>query len=396
MDGEHASTSSSEDPEDEAANESDEQPAKAAALQGTDAPSTGQLSSTPTQKRRRVTRACDECRRKKIKCDGTQPCTHCTIYSYGQYMACVCGLARSSMFDVTMVIECTYDKPSNRRRNPTPQYVEALEDRLHRAEALLRNLLPDVDLDDPGVDSGVPQRMYPRIKQETPPQKPTSIGAHPHSTRPRKGGERSTGSSDNLLESMVDHTGSLDLDDQGHWDYHGQSSGIVYLRCLREQFGDLMGKAEGYGMPFLKTSRIASPRSLVNSPQSSTNLPMGHLRPHTEDLPPRACAIHLCENALDDACALMRIVHLPTFWAKFDRAYTLPREQYQDAECRFLPLLYVVLALGAVFAKSENSHLQKWGYENAIEQGCVLGHLVVQSGRLNTRLVSHGSVPHVL
>src|SRR5699024_3981923 len=33
------------------------------------------------QKRRRVTRACDECRRKKIKCDGKQPCTHCTVYS---------------------------------------------------------------------------------------------------------------------------------------------------------------------------------------------------------------------------------------------------------------------------------------------------------------------------
>jgi hypothetical protein len=37
----------------------------------------------PLQKRRRVTRACDECRRKKIKCDGKQPCTHCSVYSYG-------------------------------------------------------------------------------------------------------------------------------------------------------------------------------------------------------------------------------------------------------------------------------------------------------------------------
>lgn len=39
----------------------------------------------PMQKRRRVTRACDECRRKKIKCDGKQPCTHCTVYSYGKH-----------------------------------------------------------------------------------------------------------------------------------------------------------------------------------------------------------------------------------------------------------------------------------------------------------------------
>lgn len=42
-----------------------------------------QIPSHSLQKRRRVTRACDECRRKKIKCDGKQPCTHCTVYSYG-------------------------------------------------------------------------------------------------------------------------------------------------------------------------------------------------------------------------------------------------------------------------------------------------------------------------
>ena len=44
----------------------------------------GSKAPAPAQKRRRVTRACDECRRKKIKCDGKQPCTHCTVYSYGQ------------------------------------------------------------------------------------------------------------------------------------------------------------------------------------------------------------------------------------------------------------------------------------------------------------------------
>ena len=42
-----------------------------------------QTVQMPVQKRRRVTRACDECRRKKIKCDGKQPCTHCSVYSYG-------------------------------------------------------------------------------------------------------------------------------------------------------------------------------------------------------------------------------------------------------------------------------------------------------------------------
>lgn len=48
----------------------------------------------PMQKRRRVTRACDECRRKKIKCDGKQPCTHCTVYSYGKPLVRVVSLRK--------------------------------------------------------------------------------------------------------------------------------------------------------------------------------------------------------------------------------------------------------------------------------------------------------------
>jgi hypothetical protein len=46
----------------------------------------------PLQKRRRVTRACDECRRKKIKCDGKIPCTHCTVYSYGMRSQNILGI----------------------------------------------------------------------------------------------------------------------------------------------------------------------------------------------------------------------------------------------------------------------------------------------------------------
>lgn len=55
-------------------------------------------------KRRRVTRACDTCRQKKVKCDGKQPCIHCTVYSYN----------------------CTYDQPNIRNKKntgiPTPSF----------------------------------------------------------------------------------------------------------------------------------------------------------------------------------------------------------------------------------------------------------------------------------
>src|SRR5262245_14865554 len=37
-----------------------------------------------SRKRRRITRACDDCRRKKIKCDGKQPCESCADFHSGK------------------------------------------------------------------------------------------------------------------------------------------------------------------------------------------------------------------------------------------------------------------------------------------------------------------------
>ena len=62
-----------------------------------------QKPSAPMQKRRRVTRACDECRRKKIKCDGKQPCTHCTVYSYGAQNIMPLSVLRPHCTDVALL-----------------------------------------------------------------------------------------------------------------------------------------------------------------------------------------------------------------------------------------------------------------------------------------------------
>lgn len=62
-------------------------PTSVKAEQNADCASASGSAQMPVQKRRRVTRACDECRRKKIKCDGKQPCTHCSVYSYGRRLS---------------------------------------------------------------------------------------------------------------------------------------------------------------------------------------------------------------------------------------------------------------------------------------------------------------------
>ncbi|QIW95518.1 hypothetical protein AMS68_001036 [Peltaster fructicola] len=306
------------------------------------------VKATHMQKRRRVTRACDECRRKKIKCDGKQPCTHCTVYSY----------------------ECTYDQPSNRRRNPAPQYVESLEHRVHRAETLLHILIPNLDLNDPGIEAAVAQGWIPGAPGKGDPTAaltsslPTAAASSAAPAVNASSAPTALKGEANL-ESMVRAVAQLDIDNYGNYSYHGHSSGLSFMRRMREQLGELMGP-DVDSTPFVKTR----PRSQVHdSPRSALDSPSIADSPGS-DLPPRDVARQFCNNALNHAAAILRVVHQPSFWASFERIYSVAPELYQNDDHRFLPLLYSVMALGCLFGREEiTTSLGNFGYENAIQQG---------------------------
>lgn len=162
-----------------------------------------------------------------------------------------------------------------------------------------------------------------------------------------------------LLETMVDNSGCLDRDDQGHWDYHGHTSGVIFARRLRKQ----LGAAE------LPIARSRAMSQMLESPKSVSDSPQDTPLPPTHDLPPRAVARRLCHNALDDACSLMRFVHEPTFFASLERIYDVSPEQYSNDENSFLPLFHIVMAVGCLFSDDGAGTLDTAGYEGAIGQG---------------------------
>lgn len=96
-------------------------------------PDSAMLLDDPNDaKRRRIARACDMCRKKKIKCDGKMPaCTHCLNYK----------------------TECIFTQVEKKRAAPKgAKYIEGLENRLNRMEHLLRlSGLMDEDDDDLGA-----------------------------------------------------------------------------------------------------------------------------------------------------------------------------------------------------------------------------------------------------
>ncbi|PBK73560.1 hypothetical protein ARMSODRAFT_638994 [Armillaria solidipes] len=85
--------------------------------------------ASPVAKRRKMQRACDICRRKKIKCEGGRmpdvKCANCTSYN----------------------LDCTYVEASKKRRHPKG-YIETLENKLAKMELLLHKFMPNADIDE--------------------------------------------------------------------------------------------------------------------------------------------------------------------------------------------------------------------------------------------------------
>jgi hypothetical protein len=223
-------------------------------------------------------------------------------------------------------------------------------------------MAPSLSLDDPRLDTTSPEKLIAALRID----KPRDVSA----TNPGPAKEQqepgADGGDESLLETMMENSGSLDLDDEGHWDYHGHSSGVIFMQRLRKQFGNLALPLRSSSRPRPISQILESPQSQSESPQDSnhnSNLPPTH------DLPSKEVAMKLCRNTFDHACVLMRFVHEPSFFAMFDRIYDTPWDQFTNDEHTFLPLLYVVVAVGCLFSDDVESTLDVAGYEGAIGQG---------------------------
>jgi hypothetical protein len=222
-------------------------------------------------------------------------------------------------------------------------------------------VLPQVDLNDPNIDTIIQQRRQTANVKDA--------GHSAYSISPKGCDSNSVLEQDAQLRSMIESTGQLDLDESGHWDFHGGSSGAVFVRRMREQLGGLMGGQ--YGQHFLpRLPRPPLDPIFHHTPRSATESPHETGLPNTVDLPTRETAKLLVSNALNCACSLLRFVHQPSFYEMFDRIYDLPPDSFGDAENRFLPLLYVTLALGCMFyVEPHEDDSTETTYRTSIDQG---------------------------
>lgn len=173
---------------------------------------------------------------------------------------------------------------------------------------------------------------------------------------------------DAQIMSMIESIGQLELKEGGEWDFHGVSSGAVFIKRMRDHFKGLLGNE--YGIPFLPRPALPTGMFSLDSPRSNAGSPWdGSAVPNIYDLPPLDKVRTLCYYALDCATCLMRVVHQPSFYEKIDQLYSTPQDSWGNEEHRFLGLLYSVLALGCVYNVSQDDPDHPVTYKSALEEG---------------------------
>ncbi|KAK5951580.1 Gypsy retrotransposon integrase-like protein 1 [Knufia fluminis] len=300
-----------------------------------------------TQKKRsgkRTARACDECRMRKSKCDGLQPCEACQ--STDRY--------------------CTYNLSAGRSTGSGTR-IRILEDRLRRARAYLNEAqkrtpsLAHVDFDallGPTDESARSERQ------------------------PVAGSEDDDQDHHEKLESMMDSYGQMSTDTNGimERDFYGAASGLAWIQRARNYFGD----SDSGGSTEIEddnTNKSAAVQ-LFDAPLPTKQT----LQLDTADvrLPPRETATKLLRVVFTQVYPMFHFMCEQEFHESTDRIYQLDPHQYKERDHLFLLLLHLVMALGHLFSKEEHDRQGCW---SSVSQGMrhfVAARLMLDIAHLRT------------
>ncbi|KXX81750.1 Transcriptional activator protein acu-15 [Madurella mycetomatis] len=283
----------------------------------------GLLEDSNEAKRRRIARACDMCRKKKIKCDGKLPaCTHCINYK----------------------TDCVFTQVEKKRNPPKgAKYIEGLENRLGRMEHLLKlsGLLGE---DDNGAtDLGTLEKKLVEKHQQsrqasqaasdpTSPSQPASGQdgnastprsslASPEPTKEGDKGRSLTPEKEEEPEEVAELSEmmcSLVTNNEGETRYIGSSSGFSIfspkgVQWVNEKMGDT------------SFSQMISDVSIDDHKWTAWKPDVfGDVFRRTifRDLPPKPEALSLLKDYFENFNCMFPLFHQPTFMHLVERQYS--------------------------------------------------------------------------
>ncbi|KKK21593.1 fungal specific transcription factor domain protein [Aspergillus rambellii] len=280
-------------------------------------------------KRRRIARACDMCRKKKIKCDGKMPkCSHCINYK----------------------TDCIFTQVEKKRNPPKgyAKYIEGLENRLGRMESLLRlsGLLSE---DDGKTDLGtLEKRLADRsfsaggLNNSNSPTRfnmaqnsqsqPMSVSRHSTPRMDCQSSPRTAATSpdsqkepENEVEGLSDLMCSLVTNNCGETRYIGSSSGFSIFSPKGIQWvNDKTGDTSFQDM--ISSAYIDDNKWMYWKPEIFSDI---FARRVFKPLPPKEEALSLFRDFFDNFNCMFPLFHEPTFMHLVERQYS--RDPYEGS-----------------------------------------------------------------
>lgn len=345
------------------------------------------LQQVSTQKRRRVVRACDRCRKLKIKCSGNLPCIHCTVYSY----------------------ECTYEQPNRSKRkapaSAAPQSTNkavasnaasatAASSSTHRTTSANNADTVDKNTSASNVKKSSNEASLERFNSSTvsilassnpelfskltdrlklyddilhrllPEIKLTDLNDNPKPINPMKlmsalnklksMGKSISKSSSKQIAKMYESLPEMPLPNLPITKLPPNSSATAYQNSNMQSSPSLIRQ----GTVVSNSSQNQGGFDQINSSQfqgidGSLESTVG--KEIKIILPSREVALDLITKTWENACVLFRFYHRVAFIEDLNELYDTDPNQYTNKQQRFLPLVYSVMACGALFYKSDEN-----------------------------------------
>ncbi|CCE63622.1 hypothetical protein TPHA_0F01380 [Tetrapisispora phaffii CBS 4417] len=284
------------------------------------------VASVTQKKRRRVTRACDECRKKKVKCDGQNPCIHCTVYSY----------------------KCSYDQPV--KKNNTNHNTSGFSKKLNQTVTSSNNSSKKVNSRE-GLGKSTLTFAKTNLNSSTSSNKRKSnLLKNLDAKELKQAIDKYKFLLSDLFEQLPDPD-SVDIETFAALYNKNKNDG------LRLQFTSILNETlSQYGqLPEVNSSnKISShvPPSIthydvVENIDDSAHSQIG--REIKIILPPKNVVLHFISYTWENCCVLFRFYHRPSFLKKLDALYETDPDDYTEEQIKFLPLCYATIAVGILF-----------------------------------------------
>ncbi|KAF9449897.1 hypothetical protein P691DRAFT_811456 [Macrolepiota fuliginosa MF-IS2] len=276
--------------------------------------------------RRRVWRACESCRRKKIKCDGCEPtCSQCA--SSGS--------------------QCTWLQTKDRAAL-SRHYVQELEARLLHMESLFAQVTPVLEQLGPLANGTIPSAStIPSGTVPTDKVSPAAAAAALRSLMP-KGSQSSEPSTPTIKpeDEVSESFGQLALDEYGHMRWIGGSSTMSLIQSFKALTSSPLHRIS----PMEEDPHAPGPS--VNKLYFPAAVFFGKVRalpgPEEVEYPERDLADKLVEAYFARCHFLMPVIDKPSFLQKYHKLMDNTHDSVlAQSETAFLSLVFAVFACAA-------------------------------------------------